>query len=470
VSTLTRARTAADTIRAALYHRVSTADQSIARQHAENLAACERYGWEPAEYDDLGLSASRFAGRRGGANRAHYGRLLADLSAGQLGVIVLWEASRGNRQLTGWSLLLDACRRHGVLIHITSEGYTYDLSRARDWKALAEAGVASAMESETLSLRVRSGKDAGMKAGRPQGGLAYGIRRVRDPLKAKHAWLRDEADPVTGPVAARIIRAVAAGEGFRAIADQLTAEHIPAARGGRWHAATVHKIAGNPAYVAAGVVDEETSLRARARLADPGRKGERASRQVYRYTGVLRCSVCAQPVRGARRAGTDRYLCPSGHISITAAEVDDWVDMLAVARLAEPDLIGLFDQADPEAASAARAEAAGHRTRIAEAGASYAAGRIELDTLEAITAACRPAAEAAERRARDAEMPTPLRGLPDPSKAVAGRRWASLTVPARKAALRILAPDAVIRPGRRGANPAPVSERVILWPSQCRAP
>jgi hypothetical protein len=59
-------------------------------------------------------------------------------------------------------------------------------------------------------------------------------------------------------------------------------------------------------------------------------------------------------------------------------------------------------------------------------------------------------------------------GLPDASRAVAARRWASLTVPARKAALRILAPDAIIRPGRRGPDPSPVSERVVLWPDAHR--
>lgn len=383
-------------------------------------------------------------------------------------MLVLWEPSRGDRQLTGWSVLLDTCRRHGVMIHITSQGHTYDLSRAREWRTLAEDGIDSAYESEKLSMRIKDGKDAGARAGRPQGSVAYGIRRVRNPDLTKHAFIRDEPHPDTGPVAARIIAAVAAGEGYQAIADALTAEHIPAARGGRWHAATVHKIAANPAYVTAGVVDEETSLRARARLADAARKGERASRQTYRYTAVLACGVCGQPVRGARRAGTDRYLCPAGHVSIVAADVDQWVDTLCVERLTQPDLIGLFDEADPEAASAARAEAARLRAKIAEAAASYAADKITLEALEAITATCRPAAEAAERRAHDAEMPTPLRGLPDPRRAVAARRWESLTVPARKAALRVLAPDAVIAPGRRGAHPAPVDERVILWPAAVR--
>jgi len=58
--------TSADTIRAALYARVSTSDQSVLRQREANLAACREAGWQPEEYDESGLSASRFAKRGGG--------------------------------------------------------------------------------------------------------------------------------------------------------------------------------------------------------------------------------------------------------------------------------------------------------------------------------------------------------------------------------------------------------------------
>lgn len=63
---MTITATRADTIRAALYARVSTTDQSLIRQHEANVAACQQAGWEPVVYDDPGLSASRFAKRGGG--------------------------------------------------------------------------------------------------------------------------------------------------------------------------------------------------------------------------------------------------------------------------------------------------------------------------------------------------------------------------------------------------------------------
>ncbi len=464
--------TCTDIVWGALYQRVSMDDQSIARQNDENRAAAARNGWQATEYTDDGLSASQFAGRNGGANREDWRRLLADLQAGRIDVLVLWEASRGDRQLAGWATLLDTCRKHGVLIYLTSEDYTYDVTRARDWKALAEAGISSAMESETLSIRIKSGKDEARRAGRPQGVVPYGIRRVKDPELARHSFLRNEAHPVTGPIAARIVRDVAAGKGYGKIADALNAEAIPpptATRkkrpATRWSATSVALVAGKAIYAEVGLVTVEESLAARARLADAKRKGERPSAQRFRYSSVIACGVCGAMLRGAFKAGKDKYLCRRGHVSIPAAEVDTWVDALCIERLSRPDLIGSIRQADNAAAAAFRAEAAGYREKIEKARKSYSAGRIEIEDLEAIKADLSPKIKKAERRATDAEIPNAIVGLPDEDQAIVAQRWESLTLSARKAALRVLAPDAIAKPAGHG-HPLPVNERVILRPER----
>ena len=462
-----RAATAADVVRAARYERVSSRDQSAARQARENQAACEVRGWASAVYEDPGLSASRFAGTKGGANRGDYVRLLAAIVAGQVDVLVLHETSRADRQLTGWSGLLDACRAAGALIYVTSEDQVYDPRVPRDWKDLATSGIDSAMESEKISMRVTSGKAAGRAAGRPQGSIAYGIRRVRDPEKTRRAWLRDEPHPVTGPIAARIIRAVGAGYDYTGIARELAAEGVPWPSAGRkrqgkgWHAETIRAIARNPVYAAAGVVTEAESLAARARVGDAARKGERPARQQFRY--ALACGKCGGTVRGRTENGTGYYVCKQGCAKCPAALADPWIDALAIARLSRPDAIGLVRRGDDDAAAAARTEAAGYRQRMAEAAGSYAAGRLTLAMAEAIAAELGPKAEAADKRAADAQTPHALTGLPDGDPAVVADRWESLTIAARKAALRELAPDAVLMPTTKG-HPAPIEERVILWP------
>lgn len=468
--------TTTDTVRAASYLRVSSKLQSIDRQREENTAAAGRKGWDLTEYSDK-VKASRF-GRQ--AARENWGALLSALDTGQVDVLILNEPSRGDRKLTQWSMLLDACRDRGVLIHVTSDDYTYDVRIPRDWEHLANAGVASAAEVNKLSMRIKSGKAEAVREGRPQG-LPYGVQRFYDPAKRKHNFLRDEPHPETGPVARRIVGQVAAGVAYSHIVAVLNRENVPppsAARkvkAAQWNAGTVRRIAETSEYLASvGVVDEQTSLAARRRAREGKRTGERAGRQVYRYSSALACGVCGNPVDGVHKRWKGkgehksedqgaRYVCKRGHLSVLTEAVDAWIDELCVERLSRPDLIGLVRQTGNHKAEQYRAEAERHRQKIRDAVDSYNHDRIGIGELEDVRAFRKPKIEAAEKQARDAETPSALAGLPDEDRAVVRARWKSLTVSARKAAVRILAPDAVIRPAGRGRQ-VPIDERVILWP------
>ncbi|HUY51821.1 MAG TPA: recombinase family protein [Streptosporangiaceae bacterium] len=142
-ATMLQAPPAAHALRAGLYNResqmASKADRARARsveqQNEANAGAAELNGWAVTEtYRDPGLSASRFAGARGGRNRLDYRRALADVKAGRIDVLVLWESSSGDRELESWAHLLNACRARGVKVHVTQHGRTYDLRNARDWR------------------------------------------------------------------------------------------------------------------------------------------------------------------------------------------------------------------------------------------------------------------------------------------------------------------------------------------------
>jgi site-specific DNA recombinase len=457
---MTTTQAQADVIRAALYQRVSRDDQSVERQNEGNREAASREGWQRSEYTDDGLSASRFAGRKGGANRADHKRLVADIAAGLVDVLVLWEPSRGNRQLTGWSQLLDTCRARGVLIHVTSHHHTYDLSNAREWRTLAEDGIDSAYESEKLSMRVKDGKAFWQGQGHPAGSLTYGIHRVNAET-GRNRFIRNEPDSATAPVVARIIRAVAADEPFRQIAAALDAEGIPAPKGGQWSTKTIHGIAANPAYAELGIVTEAESLAARRRLADPKRKHEKPG-QRHRYSQCLACAVCGAMCRGTVQAGADRYRCPAGHTMIGATAADEFIDGAAIERLSRPDAIDLFRMADDAGAAAKLAEAAEWRTKLAEA-KKKCIERGAPDEWFDFRDAWLPKAEAAERRAAELSTPSALAGLADTDAGVVAQRWDALTLPARKAALRALCPDARLMPAARGVR-VPVGERVVLWP------
>jgi hypothetical protein len=298
----------------------------------------------------------------------------------------------------------------------------------------------------------------------PQGSVAYGLRRVWDPSRPKLNWVRDEPDPVTGPVAARIIRAVAAGVAYGEIAAALDDEGITSPKGGAWGRTSIRSVAMNPVYVRFGVVTEAESVKARARVTDAQRKGERPARQRYRYSMLMGCGKdgCDGVIRGMLVHGFRQYYtCPRNHAqrgnTIAVDVADRYLDERFINVLAS-DGMDLFIGGDDSAVERYRTEAAGYRQRIAEAAVSFAAGRVGIESLEAITATLEPKAEAAEKHAEDAGRPSAIAGLPDRNRAIVAARWEALTISARKAAVRALAPGLILLPGADLA----VSERIIL--------
>jgi hypothetical protein len=147
-----------------------------------------------------------------------------------------------------------------------------------------------------------------------------------------------------------------------------------------------------------------------------------------------------------------------------------FIDAQAVERLTQPDLLPLAAETESEAALAHRAEAARLRGELDRyQDEAIAAGVAPSPRVEAGLSAKIAEAEAAAQRA---EQPSVLAGLPDEDRQVVAERWAALTIAARKAALRVLAPRAELRPGKRGhgssgtgrhSGGVPVEDRVVLW-------
>ena len=143
-------------LRAGVAGRTTEARRSIEEQNADNRRrASARDGRLPAR------SRTRTA-RLPGSPRARpaYKEMLAAIRDDELDVVVLWESSRGGRELEAWAGFLNACRKHRVKIHMTSHSRTYDMTVGRDWRSLAEDGVDSGYECEKTCERA-------LRAGRP---------------------------------------------------------------------------------------------------------------------------------------------------------------------------------------------------------------------------------------------------------------------------------------------------------------
>ena len=164
--------------------------RSVDEQHTENERAADRESWTlGAPYVEPGaISASRYSRKA----RPGFDALCADLKAGIFGagVLILWESSRGSRRLSEWARFLELLEDHGILVHVTSHGRTYDLSRPRDRRSLQEDGTDAEYESGKISERVTRAMASNAKNGQPHGRVPYGYRREYEVTAAGKRVLR----------------------------------------------------------------------------------------------------------------------------------------------------------------------------------------------------------------------------------------------------------------------------------------
>lgn len=427
-----------------------------------------------------GRSASRYARQQ----REAWALLLAGVERGRFDVVILWEASRGDRTLTSWSQFLDLCRDRGVKIRVTNDERTYDLDHDSDWRQLASSGVDSAHESAKTSKRIRRGVASSAAAGRPAAGpCPYGYRRLYDPRTG--ALLGQEPDPDTAPTVVEIIRRVGSGDPVSAITRDLNARGVtPPGGGSTWYRQRVRELALSPVYLAKrehrpgrgtraegptkvydagwpGLVTESQHWAAVRTLADPARmRTARPGRQIHLLTYLATCSVCGE---GLSARGT-AYVCRAGHVFAQRGPVDEWVTEVILAYLERPEVYQALRQvsegADAEVMRA-RDEVAGLRLQLDQWRAAAVQGSVTPESFTAIEAGILKKVQDAEKRAERAGIPPALRSVLEPGENVRAR-WAVAPLPAKRSVIQAVANVALVPSGHRTTVPVP--ERVrITW-------
>ena len=324
---------------AGIYSRVSKdragLERSVGQQDEANIKACTEIGAEVGgRYLDNDLSASIYATKP----RPDWERLCADVAAGKLHLVILWEVSRGDRDDLDWITFLHLARRLGVWIHITSHHHTYNPRRRRDYKTLAEEGLDSADESSKISDRILRDVEASARQGRPHGQVAYGYRReygldghgkrqivAQLPDDEPHeatGWDGTLTEYTRAGVVREIVGRTLRGESRRGIANDLNWRGIPSPSGRLWRDTTVREIALNPTYaglrhwngevVAEGtwppLVSRTDHYAVVAMLSDPARKRQRDSAIRHLGSGLFVCGVCQQVVRTVKQRYRDEFV------------------------------------------------------------------------------------------------------------------------------------------------------------------
>src|SRR4051812_24234905 len=172
---------------AVVYVRQSTVQQvrgnreSTVRQYALADRA-KALGWPAAAVqtidDDQGRSGSRPDQRHG------FKQLLAEIGAGQVGVVLALEASRLARSSVDWHRLVEICVVTKTLL--ADESAVYDPREPNDRLLLGVKGTLSEAELWTIRCRLHDGRWSKARRGELVGSLPTGYVRTEPGTVVKH--------------------------------------------------------------------------------------------------------------------------------------------------------------------------------------------------------------------------------------------------------------------------------------------
>jgi site-specific DNA recombinase len=453
-------------LKAGVYGRQSVnKSKSIKEQLAAGTQAARDHGWEHAASYKDGVSASRYTTKV----RSDWEKVLADIGDGTIDVLVLWESSRGDRNLLSWVGFLELCRERGVLIHVVVEDYTYDLTKPRDMKALAEAGVASAFESDMLSVRLQRGFAGAASEGRPHGGTTlYGYRRTYSPVTGKPESLT--VVPECAAVVREIFDRLYRGHPVVTVARDLNARSVPGPMGGTWSRRAVCRIAMNDAYVGIRdhkgtkyqatwepLVDEEIFYSVQQTLNDPDRKTTRPGRQIHLCSYLVHCDRCGTPLS---RLTSTRYACSRGCNSTKVQTLDLVVTEVMIGRLSAPDAAKRLLPDDEAESVDLRGQMARLQAQLDEWRLSAARGQTSPSSLAVIESELTAQIADLGRQVPESRVPPALRMLLEPGVDVR-QRWAGMPVAAHRSVIKSLC-DITISQGAVGLKGA-AHRRATLW-------
>jgi site-specific DNA recombinase len=245
----------------ATYARLSEADRSGSDfdSIAHQVAACRAYiesrasaGWRalPDAYTDNGFSG-------GNANRPALARLLGDIRAGHVDLVLVHRIDRLSRNLRDLLALLGLLEEHGVAFASVNE--SFDSSTPIGRATLHLVGVFAQLERETIAARTRDKVRAARRRGRWCGGVTpwgYALvagKLVPDPVEAQRVKETFALYLETGSLID-----TAEEMNRRGWTTKVTPTRDGRQRGGvAWSKSSVHRVLSSPVYVARTVVDGE---------------------------------------------------------------------------------------------------------------------------------------------------------------------------------------------------------------------
>ncbi|SFO37139.1 Site-specific DNA recombinase [Geodermatophilus obscurus] len=444
--------------RAVLYSRISKdregAGLGVDRQRQDCAELAERLGWGVvAHHSDNDLSA--YSGRP----RPGYHALLDDLRRGRADAVVVWHTDRLHRRPVELEEYIDVCDPRGVITQTVKAG-PLDLATPSGRMVARMLGSAGRYEVEHMIERQQAAKLQAATAGRWKGGRRpFGYEP--DGVALREA----EAEEIQ-----RATDDLLAGMSLHAIARDWNARGVTTSTGGQWKATEVRKLLTRPRNAGLmehrgevvgkaqwpAIVDESLWQAARALMSDPSRRTTTGNARRWLGGGLYRCGVCGATLRattggtgGLGRGSVAAYRCEQGaHVVRRCAQLDAFVEALAVERLSQPDAADLSAPDSADDTSAVHAERLAVQARLDELIDRFAVGQVTGQQLQRGTATLRGQLDALDARLAAAGV-SALAGIAGPSAADV---WPPLDLSRRRAIIDVLMTVTVHR-ARRGRPP-----------------
>ena len=167
-------------MRAALYLRVSTDQQTTGNQYQELWAAAARAGWSIVEvFEDNGIS-----GAKGRDQRPAFDRLHRAMTRREIDVVMVWSVDRLGRSLQDLVAFLAELRAVGCDLYLHQQGV--DTTTPAGRALFQMLGVFAEFERAIIQERVRAGIARARAEGKHLGPAVHQRRdRARDPGGAR---------------------------------------------------------------------------------------------------------------------------------------------------------------------------------------------------------------------------------------------------------------------------------------------
>jgi len=218
------------------YTRVSTVEQveaglSLEAQEAALKEYCTFAALDlVAVIRDEGVSAGRPLSKRPGGQH-----LLGLIDGKQVAAVVAWKLDRLFRSATDCLTTVERWDKAGIVLHLRDMGgQALDTGTALGRFFLTIMAGAAELERNQTRDRTVAALDHKRSKGERVGQVPYGFRVAADGVHL-------EQDPGEWPVVGQLHQLRGTGMSYRAIAERLNQEAVPA-RGSRWHPTTVSRV------------------------------------------------------------------------------------------------------------------------------------------------------------------------------------------------------------------------------------